>query len=455
MTMIFEQIYLGCLAQASYLIGSRGVAAVVDPRRDVDEYVAVAEERGLKITHVFLSHIHADFVAGHVELAARTGATIHVSQRADCKFECVALRDGDRCEIGDVTIEVLETPGHTPSDVCLLVRDSTQPDAPGKLLTGDALFIGDVGRPDLAGGAGFEARDMAGMMYDSLHEKILPLPDDIEIYPGHGAGSACGRSMSDERSSTLGQQRLANWALQPQDRARFVEEQVSGLQPAPRYFARAARTNMAGPTLLRDVPPLAQLDRTAVSRDVQVLDTRFAAQFGKGHLPGSINIGLSGQFESWAGTLLDPEVPIILVGDAADAATEARTRLARVGLENVAGYHLFARDAESDQLLPQITVQELNSNLAAGGWQVVDVRRPTEYEAGHAPGAVLAPLHLLPTDHEALGNLDRSTPTAIICGSGYRSSAAAHYLRSLGFENLHNVTGGTNAWKDAGLTVEH
>jgi len=459
MTMVFEQIYLGCLAQASYLIGSEGAAVIVDPRRDVDEYLERAQELGLTITGVLLTHVHADFVAGHTELAARTGATIRMSHRAECGFPCEPLRDGDTIELGHVGIDVIETPGHTPTDLCFLVRDRTALDRPAKLLSGDTLFLGDVGRPDLVGSAGHTAADMAAMMFESLHEKLLPLADDVEVYPGHGAGSACGRNISTERSSTMGQQRLANHALQPMEQAEFVTNATTGLTPPPPYFSHAASLNRAGPRLIEELPPMAELGLAeALARQgagAQLLDPRAAAAYGEAHIAGAINIGLSGQFESWCGTLLDLGAPIVLTTADQASAAEARTRLARVGLEDVVGYTLIsAGDIDSTGRLPQLGVGDLREALASGDWQVIDVRRPMEYETSHVPGAVHAPVHTLATDTGAVAHLDRAAPTAVICGSGYRSSAAAHFLRGAGFQQLHNVEGGTNAWISAELPVE-
>ncbi len=456
--MLFQQIYLPCLAQASYLIGSQGRAAVVDPRRDVDEYLQLAEQNGLRIERILLTHIHADFVAGHRELAARTGAAIAMSHRVDAGFPFEPLRDGDRLEVGSVTIEVLETPGHTPSDLCFLVRDSSAPEIPAKLLSGDTLFIGDVGRPDLAMGLGYSKEDMAGMMYDSLRDKILPLDDGIEVFPAHGAGSACGRNISNETSSTIGHQRLANPALQPQAREEFVASMTTDLAPAPAYFAYAATLNCRGPRLDAERPALRELDPTELAGDGQVdasvLDVRSAAQYGAGHLPDSINIGLTGSFASWCGSLLPLDRPVAIVATDLEAAEEARMRLGRVGIDDVAGWTPAAKlGARADAVVPQIEPTALDQRLR-DGWQLIDVRGAGEFTAGHAPGATPAPLPSLARGGVDLTALDRNRPTAVICGSGYRSSAATVLLRRLGFRDLHNVTGGTNAWAAAGLPLE-
>jgi rhodanese-related sulfurtransferase len=338
-----------------------------------------------------------------------------------------------------------------------LVRDTADPSQPARLLTGDTLFIGDAGRPDLVGDLGHSAEEMAGMLYDSLRYKIMPLDDGVEIWPGHGAGSACGRSISSERSTTLGRQRLANPALQPMARERFIAAHVAGLPRPPAYFAHAASLNRSGPALLEELPEMRLADaamlQTLRAKGAQILDTRSAAAHGAGHPEGAINIGLSGQLEPWAGTLLHPRAPVVLVAETEAAAQEAKLRLARVGIEQVPAYTLSV----GTEKLPQLTPAELRGHLARGGWQVIDVRQPAEFAAGHVPHAVSAPLRELPgllAQPAALGDLARDRPTAVICGSGYRSSAAAHFLRRAGFQRLHNVAGGTNAWLQAGFEAE-
>ena len=457
MAMVFERVYLGCLAQAAYVIGSQGRAVVVDPRRDIDDYLAVARAHDLEITDVVLTHIHADFVAGHVELAQRCGATIRIGRRADVAFPCEPLAGGDRLSIGEVEIEVLETPGHTPDGICLLVRDRSTPEQPARLLTGDTLFLGDVGRPDLAGGLGYTARDMAAMMHASLRDVIAPLPDDVVVFPGHGAGSACGRSISDAESSTLAQQRLTNPALRPMSEREFVDEVTTDLADPPAYFPRAAALNRAGPRLWSELPPLTRLEvRALADSGAQIVDTRSAERFGDGHLQGSVNIGLGGSFESWCGRLLDLDRPIALVVDDAAAAEQARMRLGRVALEDVVGFLPANALRANDGLetLPQIAVRDLDGLRRESACQIVDVRGPAEYDGGHAPGAVPLPLPALAHGAPIPATLDRTRPTAVICGSGYRSSAAAHWLRRAGFADLRNVAGGTNAWRAAQLELE-
>jgi hydroxyacylglutathione hydrolase len=449
----FHQFYLGCLAHASYLIGSSGEAAVVDPQRDVQQYIDAANERGLRIRYVIETHIHADFVSGHSELAGRTGAEIVFGAAAGAEVPHRAVRDGDELRVGDVVLRALETPGHTPESISWLVMDG---DAPHKLLTGDTLFIGDVGRPDLAGSRGYTSAQMAALLYDSLHQKLLTLDDSVEVWPAHGAGSACGRNISTERSSTIGQQRRINYALQPMTREAFVSMMTADLPPAPRYFPFDAEINRRGaPALPAGVAALSPAEvECARDRGAIVLDVRDSIAFGAQHVPGSINIGLRGQFASWAGTLLENDREIVIVAADEAAANEAGMRLARVGLENVEGSLLGGVDAwrESGRALvslPQMSVDELRGSL--DGLQILDVRRRSEYDSGHVPTAVHVPLDFF---DEHLQNIDRTRPAALICASGYRSSAAASLLRRHTTQPLVNVTGGTAAWIAAGYEAE-
>jgi glyoxylase-like metal-dependent hydrolase (beta-lactamase superfamily II)/rhodanese-related sulfurtransferase len=467
--MYFKQFYLACLAHASYLIGSDGEAVVVDPQRDVDQYVAEAESHGLDIKYVIETHLHADFVSGHRELAERTGAEIVFSKHAGAAFPHRAVIDGDEVAIGKVKLRFMETPGHTPESMCILVIDTEVSDQPQKILTGDTLFIGDVGRPDLAGGKGYTPQMMAAMMYDTLHEKLLKLSDDVEVYPAHGAGSMCGKNMSKETSSTIGQQRRFNYALQPMSKDAFVEMMTTELPEAPAYFPKDAEINRTGAAALNQLKRPAALTAEEVlnltsqaeTNSVRhvVLDVRSAAEFGEGHVPGSINIGLGGQFASWAGVLIAIGTPIIIVAESESKMEEAVMRLARVGIESVKGYLPGGIDAWRSagfqtESVPQISVDELNSLIRKeNALQIVDVRRPPEYESGHVPRALHAPLSNLKNTAGRL-TLDPSRPTAVICAGGYRSSAATSILQSDGFSSLLNVTGGTSAWINAGYPVE-
>jgi len=460
--MEFEQFYLGCLAQASYLVGADGECAIVDPRRDVELYLEAARERGLAIRHVILTHLHADFVAGHCELARRAGATIWISEHAHAEFEHRAATDGEELRVGGLRLVFLATPGHTPESMTVLVYDpALSEEQPQKMLTGDTLFIGDVGRPDLVGSQGLTPEAMAGMLYDSLRDKLMPLGDAVEVYPGHGAGSACGKNMSSERWSTLGKQRVENWALQSMSREDFVRESACGLNTPPRYFQHDATTNRRGAAGLDEQAALAELapHELVEARDggALVLDVRSNVEYGEGHVPGSVNVGLSGQFASWCGSLIDAERALVLVGAGAEQVAEARTRLARVGMENVVGAlagGVAAWESEGRELgfTEQIEVHELARRLEAdSGLVLLDVRKPGEWEGGHAPRAVTLTL----TELEArVAELDASCRTAVICGSGYRSSAATGILARAGFEQLSNVLGGTNAWVAAELPLQ-
>jgi glyoxylase-like metal-dependent hydrolase (beta-lactamase superfamily II) len=463
--MEVKQLYLGCLAQASYIVGSEGEACVIDPRRDIEVYLDEAQARGWTIRHVVETHVHADFVSGHRELAAATGATIHVSRAAGAGYPHDPVAEGAEIPVGDARLRVLDTPGHTPDSICLLLYGPGA-DSPSAVFTGDTLFIGDVGRPDLAGAVGrtgassvASPAEQAGALYDSLHRKLLSLPDSVVVYPGHGAGSMCGRNLSSETVSTIGEQRRTNYAIQPMSRDSFVAMMTTDLPEIPAYFGRDVQANREGPALLSEIAPPKSLGPGAVAerRDTGsvVLDTRTSAAFGAGHVPGSIHIGLDGQFASWAGTILAPATPLVLVAEGEDRIAEASTRLARVGLENVVGYLDGGIAAWSAQGFPlaqteQITVHELAARLEEGSCRLIDVRRAPEWSAGHIGRAAARPL----------GDLARSmppeagTPTlAVICAGGYRSSIAASLLERAGLDRVANVVGGMAAWNAAGLPV--
>ena len=462
--MYFKQFYLNCLAHASYLIGSDGEAAVVDPQRDVDQYVAEAEAHNLKIKYIIETHLHADFISGHRELAARTGAQIVFGNKAHATISHVPVKDDDELSVGRVKLRIIETPGHTPESICVLATDTEQDGRiPQKVLTGDTLFIGDVGRPDLAGGKGYTPQMMAAMMYDSLHEKLLRLEDAVEVYPAHGAGSMCGKNLSTETSSTIGQQRKFNYALQPMTKEQFVTMMTTDLPEAPAYFSKDAEINRSGADALSGLPKPEPLSPDEVREIGQhgcvILDVRTADEFGAAHVPGSLNIGLGGQFASWAGSLIPITAQIVIVADSEEQIEEAQIRLARVGLENLKGFLAGGIDGWQAAgfavaAVPQISVGELKKLIETQkGLQVIDVRRPAEYESGHAPRAVTAPLAKLREVLPTLG-LNPDGPSAIICAGGYRSSAATSIAQQLGFTNLLNVTGGTTAWIKAGYEVE-
>ena len=450
--MYFKQFYLGCLAHASYLLGSEGEAAVVDPQRDIEQYITEANVHGLKIKYVIETHLHADFVSGHRELAARTGAEIIFGAKAGASFPHRAVHDGAEIKLGNEILRIIETPGHTPESISILVEN--------KILTGDTLFIGDVGRPDLAASKDFTAEQMAGMLYESLHKKILTLDDAIEVYPAHGAGSMCGRNISKETSSTIGEQRKFNYALKPMSKETFVKMMTTDLPEAPAYFSKDAEINRRGAAALTELPRPQELTPQEINQLVQagtlVVDVRTAAQFGAGHIPGAINIGLGGQFASWAGSLIAIELPLVIVADEPAQIDESVMRLARVGIENIKGYlsgGMYAWDQAglTNVSIPQMPIDELKLQIEEhADLQIVDVRRPAEFNVGHAPGAVNLQLSTL---EENLGQLDPQRPTAVLCQSGYRSSAATSVLAQHGFNNLFNVIGGTTAWINAGYPL--
>lgn len=459
--MFFKQFYLGCLAHASYLIGSEGEAAVVDPQRDIDQYLALAATANLKIKYVIETHLHADFVSGHRELAAQTGAEIVFGAKAGATFPHLAVKDGDEIKLGKVLLKVLETPGHTPESISIVVTDTEVSSEPQKVLTGDTLFIGDVGRPDLVGLKGYTPQAMAEMLYNSLNEKLLKLPDSVEVYPAHGAGSLCGRSMSKETSSTIGEQKKFNYALKPMSKDEFVKMMTADLPEVPAYFPKDAEINRTGAKALAELPNPLAMTPEEVNKFIQqgylVLDIRSSSAFGAGHVPGSLNIALSGQFASWAGTFISLNTPIILVAEDLDNVREAITRLARVGIENVKGYldgQIFAWDKANLAIsqIMQISVDDLNQQLKEDNLlKVIDVRRPAEYQSGHAPTAINSQLAFLERE---LSQFDSNQPTAVICASGYRSAIAASLLARHGFSKLYNVVGGTTAWINAGYQVE-
>lgn len=452
--MHFEQFYLGCLSHASYLIGSGGVAAVVDPQRDVAIYIESAARLGLRIEHVLETHLHADFISGHRELAALTGARIYLGAQANAQFPHVPVHDGDDLRFGDCSLRFLETPGHTSESISIVVTDHAKSAEPYAVLTGDTLFIGDVGRPDLS--PDLTPQQLAASLYDSLHTKLMTLPDSVLVYPAHGAGSLCGKQMSSERSSTVGEQRVSNYALQAKSKEEFVRLLTAELPERPGYFALDAEINRSGPTPLADLPIPPGLSPAAIVElqraGAVVLDTRPAGQFGGAHVPGAIHIGLTGQFASWAGRIVGLGRPLVLVAEDRDLVLEARTRLARVGMENVAGYledgmAAWFGDKMPVEQIPQVTVQDVHREFEH--LQVVDVRQPGEYEQGHIAGALLKPLPKLMT---MLEDLDRGRPVAVHCKSGYRSSIGTSLLQRDGFREVLNVIGGFDAWQACGLS---
>ena len=459
--MILTQHYLGCLSHASYLVGDEttGRAVVVDPRRDVDIYLEEASAEGLTVERVIETHIHADFVGGHLELAARTGAIISYGAGADVGFPVEPLQDGQRLSLGEVTLEVLATPGHTPESICILVYEHPGDAVPFGVLTGDTLFVGDVGRPDLlaSGGSDLSADVLARRLYRSLH-KLLALPDETRIFPAHGAGSSCGKQMSSETSSTLGEQRRSNYALRPMDEDTFVTVVLEDQPARPPYFEFDAQRNRELHPLLDDSPPrLLGTDEVLAlaKRGAVLLDSRETADFAAGHLRGAVNIGLQGRFAEWAGDVLSPDRDIVLVGDPASA-PETKVRLARVGLDRVVGQlegptALLAARPELHETSSRLTVEQLAELQDRGREiQLVDVRNPAETAQGTIVGARGIPLATLTGSLEAL---DRTAPVVVYCAGGSRSHVASSVLRETGFKDVSDLLGGYAAWEAAGLPV--
>ncbi|MHC4813444.1 MAG: MBL fold metallo-hydrolase [Planctomycetota bacterium] len=455
--MILEQIYLGCLSQASYLIGDEnsGEAAIVDPRRDIDEYLQRAEALGLAIRHVLLTHFHADFVSGHVELRERVGAKIYLGAGAEADYPFVPLADGDTIEMGAVRIQALSTPGHTPESTSYVVYDlAADREKPHAVLTGDTLFIGDVGRPDLLASLGVTAKTLAGMMYESLHEKLLALPDETLVYPGHGAGSACGKNLSTDTVSTIGQQRRFNCALQAKDKDEFVAMLTADQPPAPAYFGHDADLNRRERQTLSAAMAKARKAwtfdkmRELQEQGAQVLDVRSEDDYAKGHLRGCTNIGLGGKFASWCGTILDKDRPIVLIATPGTE-DEAIMRLGRIGFDNVAGYlegGIAAVPADQMAQVGRLRVKGFDAALTAEPKPfLLDVRVQGEVEQGALEGHVHIPLHELPS---RLGEVPQDRDVLTYCGTGYRSSIAMSLLEAHGHTRLTDLIGGWAARVD-------
>lgn len=454
--MIFEQHYLECLSQASYFIGDEttGRAVVVDPRRDIAPYLDSAKEHGMQIEYVLETHFHADFLSGHLELAAATGAQIGYGSQADTEFESVKFNHGDQIVLGEVVLEVRHTPGHTPESISIVVSESAGADPYG-VLTGDTLFIGDVGRPDLLSSQGMTSEDLAGMLYDSLHEQLLALPDETGVYPGHGAGSSCGKNLSSETSSTIGEQRTSNYALASMSKDQFVEIVSAGQTAPPSYFAHDAALNRELRPLLDETlaPASLSVDDALVAQasGAVILDTRAPEEFATGHFAGSVNIGMAGRYAEFAGGVIAPETDIVLVAETGQA-TEAKNRLARIGFDNVVGsiespIEAMAANPYATTKSSRLDIGRLRSVMdSVEGLQLIDIRQPGETIGGSIPGAQLIPLTRL---IENLDSLDTSKPTVVFCAGGYRSSIGASVLRSHGFDDVSDLLGGYGAWEAA------
>jgi glyoxylase-like metal-dependent hydrolase (beta-lactamase superfamily II) len=455
--MYFEQFYLGCLAHASYMLASEAEAIVVDPQRDVEVYLNAAEANHVSIRHIFETHLHADFVSGHRELASRTDAKIYMGAQAGATFPHVAIEDGFLLRVGKLRITALETPGHTPESICLVITDEEKSADAWAVLTGDTLFLGDVGRPDLS--RRYSPAQLASMLYDSLHNKILKLADHVLVYPAHGAGSLCGRNMRAEKVSTIGTERLTNYALQIKSREEFIEQLTSNLSARPEYFLQDAEINRRGAATLSDLPALAALEPGEVKAILAdggiALDVRPGEAFAAGHVPGAVNIALSGQFASWAGALLGLAARPVLIAESEGAVAEARMRLARIGLEDArgclkGGIEAWKKAGLPLAEMPQITVELLSRRSQDGSVQVLDVRREREWEEGHIEGASWWPLDNFKVSPP---EIDRAVPIAVHCKGGYRSMIACSLLQRAGFQNVVNVVGGFDAWQAAKLPI--
>ena len=460
--MILKQYYLGCLAHASYLIADQasGQAAVVDPQRDVEQYLKDTARLGCRIEHVFLTHFHADLVAGHLELRDRTGARIYLGARARAEYPFVPMADGATLGLGAVRLEVLQTPGHSPESISILIYDpDVSSEQPHAVLTGDTLLIGDVGRPDLHASQGCSAERLGNMLYDSLHEKLAPLPDQTLVYPAHGAGSLCGKNLSSETVSTIGAQRLDNYALAPMSRERFIETVTVDQPDTPRYFTYDALLNSRERATLeqaleRELRPLTPAQLVGLVEDgAQLLDTRDPTEFEAAHMGGALNVGLGGSFATWCGTILDRDRPVVLIAEPGRE-VEAATRLGRIGFDNVAGYLAAGMQPLDDapeliQRTARVTAPTLAELLnSAPAPLLIDVRTEREWQAARIDGAVNIPLNRLARD---MASLPSKWPTVVYCASGYRSTIAASLMRRAGRQAVTDLAGGLAAWESAGL----
>jgi len=455
--MKFNQYYLDCLSHASYLIGDEttGRAVVVDPQRDVSDYIADAEHLGMTIELVIETHFHADFLSGHLELAEATGATIVYSSVAQPEFDHMAVADGERYSLGEVQLEFRHTPGHTPESMSIVIYEHPVATVPFGVLTGDTLFIGDVGRPDLLASIGFTRDELADKLYDSLHNKLMTLPDATKVYPAHGAGSACGKNLSTDLWSTMGEQKKNNYALRASDKATFMKLVTEGQRPAPGYFVYNAILNRKDRELLDEtqVPTAMSYDdvRAAMARGAILVDGRTPEEFAQGHLRGAVNVGLEGRYAEFAGSVIKPDVDIVLFTEPGRE-LEGKNRLARIGFDRVIGYlaepyQVMLSHRDDVQIASRLTAPafgERSSQVA--NLQLVDVRNPGEAAAGMIPGAVNIQVGQLP---DRLGELDPAKPTVVYCAGGYRSSVAASLLRQRGFADVSDILGGYNAWEAA------
>ncbi len=452
--MFVQQFFIPGIAHSSYIIGGDQTCAIIDPSRDVDHYIAAARELGLDITHILETHLHADFVSGHLDLAEKTGAAIYAPEAGNCAFEHTPVSEGTTFAIEEMRFDVLETFGHTPDNITYVVTDETRGTDPAAVFPGDALFIGDVGRPDLFPG---RSAELAGMLFENLHNKILRLPDSCLLFPAHGAGSLCGRAMGAMRFGTIGYERKFNRALQLSDKDMFISALTTGMPPAPDHFARCSEINRKGPALVRTLPTIkpmkpAEFKARAEDENTIILSIRDYATFGGQHIPGSWHIDISGNFSTFAGWVLPPEKDILLVTDNPGQAQEAVVKLRRVGLDRTIGYleggtHAWVTAGYPTDHVHQLSPAETHDMLEAGKALLVDVRAEDEYKAFHVEGAVNIMAMDLRTRYT---ELDPDRPTIVMCRSGHRSSLASSILKQKGFREVYNAAGGMTGYIAAG-----
>jgi glyoxylase-like metal-dependent hydrolase (beta-lactamase superfamily II)/rhodanese-related sulfurtransferase len=457
--MLLKQFFIGKIAHSSYILAGKDTCAVIDPKRDVDTYITEARALGVDITHILQTHLHADFISGHMDLAEKTGAKIYVAKSAECTFDHVPLSEGDTIELEDMVLEVLETPGHTPEHLSYVVTDKSRAESPVSVFTGDTLFVGDVGRPDLFPDM---AEELAGKLYHSLHDKLMKLPDHVEVFPAHGAGSLCGRAMGAKRTSTIGYERRFNSALQIEDEASFIKSLTEDMPPAPDHFSRCSDINRQGPIRVAELPVLEELSTQQFQErlndsDITVLDSRSYHAFAAQHIAGAWHLDLNGNFPTFAGWVLPTDKDILLVADDYDKALEALTWTQRVGVDRVAGYldggmADWAVKGLGTSRFKLISAGDLYGMIQGDGdFVLVDVRAPLEFEDNHIEGAVNIPVAELRTRH---AELEKEKTTVLICSSGNRSSLGASILKQHGFKDVWNVAGGMTGYSAAGFTRE-
>lgn len=457
--MFVEQLYTNCLAQGAYLIASEGEAAIIDPLRETKPYLDLAQKHGVKIKYILETHFHADFVSGHVDLAQKTGAQIVFGPGAQTSYKSIIAADGQELKVGKLTLKVLHTPGHTPESVCYLLLDENK--KPHSVYTGDTLFIGDVGRPDLAIKSDLTQEDLAGMLYDSLRNKLMVLPDDVIVYPAHGAGSACGKNISKETFDTLGNQKKSNYALKDLSKAEFIKELTTGILPAPQYFAKNAALNKDGydafdAVMQKGNKALSVAEFEDLAKDALVLDVRKPAEFAAGHIPGSWFIGIDGQFAPWVGALITDLNQRIVLITPVGRETETVMRLSRVGYDNCVGFLNSGFDAwknagKTVDSIKSISAEEFAKAYAQNEITTLDVRKPGEYDAKHLNKVEHHPLDFI-TDWQ--DDLDKSKTYHIHCAGGYRSMIAASVLKAKGYQNVVDVAGGFAAITKTSLPAD-